>query len=164
MDSEFTILEIIGLAIRSERNAADFYRNFARLIKNDLVNARFMVLAEEEEKHRQMLVDYYMKMTGEQTPPPDIPGDPPTAEGSPPSFSIDSIEDLLNFAIRREEEASDFYKNAAQGATDNSGRSMLEYMARIEGIHKMTLKAELEAFLGDKNWYADNMEIQLVGP
>jgi rubrerythrin len=164
MNSELTILEIIGLAVKSEQNAAAFYRSFAKLIKNDLVHARFLALAEEEDKHEQMLIDYYKKLSGEQAPPPAIPGDIQTAEGSPPSFSIDSIEDLFQLAIAREAEARKFYANAAKGASDNSGKNMLEYMARIEGIHEMTLKAELETYLHDGKWYANHVDIQLVGP
>lgn len=164
MGNNLTLVEIIGLAVRSEEEAAEFYGNMAKLIKNGLVRAKYETLAKEEIGHRHMLVELYKKMTGENGGPPKIPGSPKVAEEKQPPFATDSLEELLKLAILREQKAGDFYRKAAARAVDVNGRRTLEYLADIERGHEMLLKAELESYLRDRNWYAEKPDVQLVGP
>lgn len=163
MEKNLTSVEAVGLAIRSEEDAAEFYNKVAKLVKNDLVRAKYESLAKEEVGHRLILVNLYKRMTGENTAPPPIPGRPSTAEGGFP-MALEAMEDILNFAIAREQEAQVFYKKAATATADISGKRTFEYLADIERGHELSLKAELDAYKRDKNWYADNPDIQLVGP
>lgn len=164
MQSDLTAVEVIGLAIRSEEDAAAFYGHIAKQIKNDLVKAKFEELAREEVGHKKILTNMYRKMTGEESAPPKIPGAPETAEGGGVPTGVTHIEELLKIAIGREQKANLFYREAAENTSDMSGKRTLEYLATIEHGHELVLKAELEAYLRDKNWYADNPDIQLVGP
>lgn len=165
MDIDYTAIEAIGLAVKSEEDAAEFYQNVANLVKNDLVRAKYMSLAMEEVGHRLILVNLYKKMTGETTEPPKITSNIPTAEGGGGTpMAVEKFEDILNFAIKREQEAQAFYKKAASKTSDISGKRTFEYLADIERGHELMLKAELEAYRRDKNWYSDNPDIQLVGP
>ncbi|MFH0800373.1 MAG: ferritin family protein [Pseudomonadota bacterium] len=164
MKEDLTVLEILGLAVRSEEEAAAFYGSLAEMIKNDLVRARYESLAKEEVAHRQMLVALYRKMTGEKGAPPRIPGDPETAEGGRPPASQDSLEGLLKLAIERERAAHDFYLRAASGAVEPTARRIFEYLADIERSHEDLIKTELDAYLRDSNWYAEKPDVQLVGP
>ena len=161
MDADLTAIEVVGLGIRSEEDAAEFYGTLAKKIKNDLVKAKFESLAREEIGHKQVLSALYKKITDEPVPP-KIPGSPDTAEGGGVPVDTENIEELLKLAISREQKANKFYKEAAEKATDNSGRRTLEYLAGIEHGHEVMLKEELKAYLNDKNWYADNPDIQLV--
>lgn len=163
MKEDLTLLEIIGLAIRSEEDAAEFYGGIAKIIKNELVRAKYEGLAREEVGHRHMLVELYKKMSGEETPP-RVPGHTATAEGGQPPFVTDSIEGLLHHAIRREVAANDFYRKAAVRAVDQGGQRTLEYLADIERGHELLLRAELGAYLRDRDWYAEKPDVQLVGP
>jgi len=162
---ELSAVEVIGLGIRSEENSARYYESIARIIKNDLVSARFQSLALEEKGHRNMLVSLYKKMTGLDEPPPSIPGDPDTAEGkaTPVAPSPDSLEECLLVAISREKEASEFYSKAAAKSSDPSGKRILEYLADIENTHEMILKKELGALHRDLHWYSVNPGFH-VGP
>lgn len=164
MKEELTILEIVGLAIRSEEEAAEFYGSISKIIKNELVRAKYEALAREEVGHRHMLVELYKKMTGESGAPPKIPGKPSTAEGGKLPISAESLEDLLKLAISREHEASEFYRNASLRVTGNVSKRIFEYLSGIERGHEAMLKSELEAYLLDRDWYADKPDIQLVGP
>lgn len=163
MDIDYTAVEAIGIAIKSEEDAAELYQKISGIVKNDLARAKFMSLAMEEVGHRLILVNLYKKMTGETKEPPKITSDMPTAEGGTPVV-VENLEDLLNFAIKREQEAQAFYKKAAAGTTDNSGKRTFEYLADVERGHELMLKVELDAYRRDKNWYANNPDIQLVGP
>lgn len=161
---ELTLLEIIGLAIRSEEDAAEFYGGISKIIKNDLVRAKYEGLAREEVGHRHMLVELYKKMSGEAEGPPRVPGHPSTAEGGKPPFVADALEELLRHAIDREVEANDFYRKVAARAVDQGGQRTLEYLADIERGHELMLRAELGAYLRDRDWYAEKPDVQLVGP
>ena len=164
MKEDLTLLEVIGLAIRSEEDAAEFYGSISKVINNELVRAKYEGLAKEEVGHRHMLVELYKKMSGEKGAPPKIPGSPATAEGGKPVFEAEALEDLLHHAISREVEANDFYRKAATRAIDTNSRRTLEYLADIERGHELMLRGELEAYMRDRDWYAEKPDVQLVGP
>lgn len=163
MKEDLTLLEIVGLAIRSEEDAAEFYGGISKIIRNDLVRTKYEGLAREEVGHRHMLVELYKKMSGEETPP-RVPGHPATAEGGRTPFVADSLEELLRHAIDREVAANDFYRKAAARAVDQGGQRTLEYLADIERGHELLLRTELGAYLRDRDWYAEKPDVQLVGP
>lgn len=166
MDPRLTSLEVIGMAIRSEEDAAKFYGHLSKMIDNDLVREKYRQLAREEGNHRKMLVELYERMSGIPERPPRIPGTPTTAEGGtvPPEIA-DSLEDLLRLAIEREKDAKDFYSKAADLATDLSGRKIFLYLADVEHGHALVLKRELESCLRDMDWYlGKDPEYIHVGP
>jgi rubrerythrin len=162
MNEQLTTIEILGLAIRSEEEAAKFYGDLAKRIKNELARAKYEALAKEEVSHRQLLVGLYRKLTGEEAPPP-IPGHPAVAEGGGQPVETDSIEELLKVAIGREATANEFYRELAPKMQDASSVRLIEYLADIERGHELMLREELAAYLRDRNWYAEKPDIQLVG-
>lgn len=164
MKKELTVVEIIGLGIRSEEDAARFYGEVANLIKNNDVRAKYESLAKEEAGHGHMLVLLYKKMTGEAGAPPRIPGAPVTAEGGMPPMKIESLEELLKLAIEREQGACKFYRDASSRAGDDNAKRVLEQLSGIERGHEIFLKSELDLYLKNRDWYAEKPDVQLVGP
>jgi len=167
MDNELTSLEILAIAIRSEEEAARFYGHMAGRIGNELVKTRFRHLAEEEAGHRKMLSALYKRLTGSEEAPPRVTGDLPLAEGEAAADDdARSIEDLLRLAVRREESAKEFYRQAAEKATDPSGERMLHYLADVELGHAQLLRRELDAYHRDTGWYTgeESPEMVHVGP
>jgi rubrerythrin len=167
MERKLTSLEVIGMAIRSEEDAAKFYGHISTMTENELVGAKYKQLAKEETGHRKMLVSLYKKMSNTTELPPRIPGEPDTAEGGAVLDEISgSLEDLLKLAIKRERKARDFYKDAAAQATDLSGKRILRYLSDVEHGHELMLKNELEAYLRDSDWYTGKEwpEMVHVGP
>jgi len=163
MDRKLTSLEVIGMAIRSEEDAAKFYAHIADMINNELVRDKYRNLAKEEVNHRKMLIDLYKKMSGQREAPPKIPGEPKTAEGGAiPDQMSHSVEDLLKLAVAREREAKQFYRKAAAEATDLSGKRILAYLVHVEKGHEMMLKSELEAYLQDTDWYTGELPAEMV--
>ena len=53
---------------------------------------------------------------------------------------FESIEDVLEFAIEREQEAADFYNNLAKNASDKVMRDTFEQYAKEEMGHKARLQ------------------------
>lgn len=163
MRSDLTAVEVLGFAIRSEDGAAEFYGKIAKKVLNSFVRARFESLAREEIGHKKILESLYTKMTGESSPP-KIHGGSEAAEGGGAPIDVNDLGELLNFAISREQDASKFYREAAQRTNDMSGKRTLEYLSNIEHGHELMLKTELESYLNDRDWYANNPDVQLVGP
>lgn len=163
MGHDLTTVEIIGLAIRSEEDAAKFYGELSKKIQNAVVRAKYESLAREEESHRHMLLLLYKKMTGEQNPP-RIPGSPALAEGRGVPVMTESLKEILQYAIAREHEACEFYRGLVSKMSEPASKRTIEYLADIEQGHEQLLKSELASYLRDKTWYADNPDIQLVGP
>ena len=145
MEPGLTTIEVLGLAVRGEEEAARFYGAMSRRIANDLVRARYEALAREETLHRRMLLALYRRLTGEESGPPPIPGAPATAEGTESRPASDALE-------------------AAELAADPTGRNTLHYLADVERGHETVLRTELAAYRRDAHWYAELPDIQLVGP
>jgi len=164
MENDLTSLEILGIAIRSEEEAARFYGHIAHRIENELVRTRFRHLAEEEGEHRRMLVALYKKITGDPHAPPRVEGGGDWAEGGsvPDEHENDSLESLLELAVQREEHARDFYRKAAEKSMDPSGERILHYLADVEEGHAQRLKRELHAFHRDTAWYTGQEAPEMV--
>lgn len=163
MKKELSLVEILGLAIRSEEDAMSFYGKVVSLIKNDIVRTKYLSLAEEEGRHRKLLASLYCRVTGERMPPKRIQGRPMTAEGGV-SFRVSTLDDAIGLAIEREASAEKFYRDSAKAIKeDEAAKNILSYLADMEHGHFLMLKAELKAYLRDKNFYAENPDIQLVG-
>jgi len=162
MDGKMTTLEIIGLAVKSEQDASDFYKKVAGAIKNEVVKIKYENLSREELGHKALLKGLYSKLTGGGALPKDIKGAPLTAESGFP-VAVTDLEGALLLAISREQEANRFYLNAATRTDDQSACRILQYLADMEKGHELTLSGELESFRRDRDWYANNPEIQLLG-
>jgi rubrerythrin len=162
MDEGLTVIEIIGLGIRSEDDAAAFYGELAGKIRNGLVRSKYEALSREEAGHGQMLRGLYRRFAGEEAP--HIPGSPAVAEGRGAEIFSRDFEEVLNYAVAREQEAQAFYRGLAKKLAEANARRTVEYLADIERGHELMLKEELEAYRRDRSWYADNPDIQLVGP
>jgi len=163
MTHDLTTLEIIGVAIKSEENAEAFYKSLASKINNNFVKSKYKTLASEEKMHRDILVNLYKDIVGKNEEPPTIPGKKKTAEDVNKDL-VGSIEDILKCAIKKEVEAREFYANAAQKTNNQNSKRLLEYLADMERGHALMLETELKAYERDKTWYADNPDVQLVGP
>ena len=136
-----TKLEILGIAIKKEKDAAKFYQDLAGRIPNPIVKEKFSSLAKEERKHRAILNAEYKRITGGEKPvlPEKWKADRPEASISPDA----PIEELLLFAIEREKDAQKLYRSGAKTAEGESGRVMFEYLVEFEKGHERALKAEL---------------------
>jgi len=163
MDPRLTSLEVVGMAIRSEEDASRFYGRISKLIANPEIKKKYEDLAREEVGHKQTLIDLYREIADGMPDPPPIPGSPETAEGGdvPPEIQ-DSIEELLKLAIQRERDAYDYYSRAARQARDASGQRVLQQLADVEHDHEVMLEKELQAYMGNKDWYLNGEASDLI--
>ncbi len=160
LDSGLTIVEVLGLAVMQEVEAFKRYQLLAKRIANPLVKEKFHSLANEEKAHRELLYGMLQKCTGEEKPP--LPKTPPREvkvdEGELP------VREVIQLAIKKEQEAVEFYSDAAKKASDPSGRRVLEYLSEFEKGHERQLQMEYDAATNYPQWFdIDGADIMLVG-
>ncbi len=159
--SELTSVEVLGLAVAQEVAAYKRYKLFASRVNNPLVKQKFLSLAREEQAHRTLLYDQLKKYTGEEKP-----GLPKKA----PRFNKDEdlarpLHEIILLAIKKEQEAQEFYREAAAAATDPTGKRILDYLADFERGHERILQEEYDAVAKYPEWFdIDGPDIMLVGP
>lgn len=157
-----TLVEVLGVAIRSEMDAQAFYQKLAGRVKNRLVKQKFLALARDEAGHEAMLTEKYREITGERKKPPL----PKAVQGKPRYDSKMKHADALRLAIRLERAASNLYTKAAKKTEDISSRFMLEYLSGFERNHERLLVHELDAVTKYPAWFESESgaDIMLVGP
>lgn len=145
--SDLSEQEILALAISSEEDDARIYRSYAERLRNDFPNsaAVFDGMAEEEDGHRQRLIDLHMVRFGKVIPlirREHVAG----FYARRPVWLTENlgIEKIRGEAATMEKDAHDFYLRAAAKTTDAETRKLLGDLAAAEAAHETRAEA-LEA-------------------
>jgi len=162
-----TALEVLGLAIRSEVEAASLYARMSEQVRNDSLAAKLIFLQHEEEKHRRMLERQYALRF------PDVALELPQQSAVPTiggiDFSNKTIPELFLLAIKAEVIAAAYYAHEADRSQDEVGRATLRYLSHIERGHYQMLETEYELAARFPDYYnADDFrlghELMHIGP
>ncbi len=142
LDSRLTSLEIIGVAIRAEVEAAKSYEQLSRMVKNRDLKEKIQFLKGDELKHEQILKTLYKKDHA------SIPLKLPAQDLIPElSFVIEegmTVPEIFKQAMTAEQVSESFYTQAAQRSEDETGRRMLRYLAAMERSHFHLLNSEYD--------------------
>ncbi len=132
--------EILALAISSEDEDSRIYRGFAHGLRESFPSSAkvFDEMADEEIRHRTMLIDMHREKFGEYLPlirRQDVSG---FIHHSRPLWLMRplGLDEVRKFAERMEEEAERFYRKAAERTRDLSIRKLLSELAEIEAQHE----------------------------
>lgn len=151
--------EVLGVAIRSEIDAASFYTRLQERVKNVVLLQKLKFLAMEEEHHRKILD----RLFGQRFP--DQAREVSESSLMPPisaALGADpSVLDLFSAALKAEEMAESFYMAAGEKAEDDGSRSLLAYLGRVERSHQAIIKSEIELLRKFPDYY--NVEDFHVG-
>jgi erythrin-vacuolar iron transport family protein len=137
--ADLTEQELIALAITSEDEDSRIYRGFAMGLRDNYpASAKtFDEMAEEEIRHRTMLIDLYRQKFGEYLPlirRHDVRG---FIRHKPLWLTRTlGIDEVRKTAAAMEFEAGRFYRKAADAARDASVRKLLLELADIEDQHE----------------------------
>lgn len=138
--SELSEQEILALAISSEDEDSRIYRGFAQGLRDSFpASAKvFDEMADEEVRHRNMLLDMHREKFGEYLPlirRQDVKG---FIHHSKPLWLMRplGLDEVRKFAERMEYVAEHFYRRAAETARDVSIRKLLSELAEIESQHE----------------------------
>ncbi len=163
----WTAIEALGVAIRSEIEAALLYERLSQQVSNPSLVAKLGFLRLEEQKHRAMLESLYAQRF------PGVELKLPSESLVPISSKVDleqmSVPDLLRLAMHAEEVSAAFYREQAERSRDETSRAVLRYLGNVEQGHLGMLETEYELLLRFPDYYnADDLqfgnELMHIGP
>lgn len=137
--SELSEQEILALAISSEEDDARIYRTLAERLRADYpASAKiFDGMAEEEDGHRQALIDLHRTRFGEVIPLIRREHVAGFYARSPVWLTTNlSLERMREEAREMERQAGSFYTKAAQRTQDAATRKLLGDLAQAEAGHE----------------------------
>ncbi len=139
--------EVLALAISSEEDDARIYRGYAAHLRTDFPDSAlvFEGMAEEEDNHRQRLIDLHRVRFGDTIPlirREHVAG----FYSRRPIWLVENlgIEKIRAEAEAMERDAQNFYLKAASRTQDATTRKLLGDLAAAEAGHQRTA-VELEA-------------------
>lgn len=140
--NDLTPLEILGVAIKSEIEAANLYRHIVSQVVNLDLKERLGFLVREEEKHRRILETAYRHQF------PEVPLALP-AQSLVPTIAARvqegaALPELFHLAMEAEQMSEQFYAEQAGRAQEENARTSLMYLSRMEHGHYELLRTELE--------------------
>ncbi|WP_306154261.1 iron exporter MbfA [Roseovarius sp. MMSF_3281] len=137
--SDLSEQEILALAISSEEDDARIYRNYAERLRADYPDTAkvFDGMAEEEDRHRQSLIDLHQTRFGDVIPlirREHVAG----FYARRPVWLVENlgIERIRSEAEMMERDAEAFYLKAAQRTGDAETRKLLGNLAAAEAGHQ----------------------------
>lgn len=130
--------EILALAISAEEDDARIYETYATSVRETFPASAALLdgMAEEENLHRQRLIDLHKERFGNQIPlirREHVAG----FYARKPTWLIENlgIDRIRNEVANMEDTARDFYLRAAQRVTDANTRKLLGDLAQAEAGH-----------------------------
>jgi rubrerythrin len=154
-EADATIKEILEQAIQFEVEAYDFYVGALDLVKQPHIKATIKDLAAEEVKHKERLQTLVAGDTTAlvATQKRGQIQDLKLAEYlvAPPLGPEATFQDVLVVAMHREKSSNEFYSTMASIAGDEEAKSLFEFLAQEELLHKSKVES-----LYDEIVYQDN--------
>lgn len=145
--------EILALAISSEEDDAQIYRNYAETLRTDFAGsaAVFDAMAAEEDEHRRRLIDLHQHRFGNVIPlirREHVSG----FYARRPVWLVENLglERIRDEAAQMERDAERFYRLAASQTTDAATRKLLGDLAAAEAGHADKADALAQTHLDDE--------------
>ncbi len=141
--------ETFRLAIQNEIKSQVLYELMSKSFRNKPESSReFEQLIPLEKMHEEKLKSAFKKEF-----PNEVFHLPPNQKPVMKASDIDEPKKVLEYAISRENDASDTYKDMAQNSTDNDVISLLLQLAKEEEYHRTILEREILLLQGMMTWY-----------
>ncbi|NTU51368.1 MAG: ferritin family protein [Candidatus Aminicenantes bacterium] len=151
IDKNLAAWQILGVAIRSEVDAAAFYSRLQARVKNVPLGLKLKFLALEEEHHKTILEKLLaQKYPGKPLDAPESSLMPPIGVSLP---SEPGVPALFEAALKAEESAESYYNEASERVEDEAGRKILAYLGRVERSHQFMIRSELELIQKFPDYY-----------
>ena len=153
-------LDIIKGAILLERKGKAFYENAFQNTKSETVGEIFNTLANEEEKHIDILEEQYghlmregeLKAVKRDEKPMDISSVVITEKVQQEVSAAGYEAAAISAAIALEEQAVKFYSEHASSTDNHIEKELYQWLANWEKTH-LTFLSELDRELMENIWY-----------
>jgi len=141
MINSFDIEKVFVVATQRENEAYEFYIKAARKVADPNVKEVFQQLAQDEKGHFELLERF------RANPVEIMKISPPASDWkiaeseSLPTLSTDmKPKDAIALAMKKEQQAVDFYRSLSAASTAAEIRSMFDNLANMELTHKHRLE------------------------
>ncbi len=163
---DFTTLEVLGIAIKSEIDAVRLYTRMKEKVEGEDLKEKMNFLISQEKKHETMLKAAYEKKF------PQVKLALPPKSVVPMIDEVlgreSSLKELFDAGMKAEKLAERFYSDLAGKTNDARAKSVLMYMANMEQSHYSILQAEWNQIerlkTGEANEYLDSGGLMFFGP
>ena len=153
-------LEILKQAILLERRGNAFYQQVADNSQNDGVRSFFQTMADEEERHMQILSDQYRSFRENGRFDPGV-FDPESASDVATAVLNDDAKQAIaaagfeaaaiTAAMSMEEKAVRLYRESGEQATDPTAQALYRWLSQWESEHLQFL-THLDRDLRERVW------------
>ncbi|MGQ9478021.1 MAG: ferritin family protein [Candidatus Bipolaricaulia bacterium] len=150
IDPNWTALEVLGIAIKSEAHAAEVYGRLFEIVRNRSLRTRLQFLKGEEEKHRRLLEELYQKSF------PEVELKLPEKSLVPMELVMRqeiTVPELFKLAMEAERQSEQFYREMVSRTKEPSGKALLTYLSRMEHGHYELLATEYELIAQFPDYY-----------
>lgn len=142
LNSELSPSEVLGVAIKSEIEAAEVYSRLYKKVKNEILKMKLKFLISEEKKHRQILERLFsQRFPEEEFKIPEKSFLPPIKISQGEKFSVLG---LFKLALKAEKMSEEFYREAGERTESKGSQRVLGYLARVERSHYFMIKSEID--------------------
>ncbi|HNR13717.1 MAG TPA: ferritin family protein [Thermodesulfobacteriota bacterium] len=141
MKESMDINSILNAAIKREEEAYKFYKDVAERMDNKAVREAFQQFAEDELGHKDFLKNCLKDPSLLKNLP--VPKDYKVAEATEaPLLSVDmKPADAMALAMKKEQEAAEFYLKLAKTAVNSQYQEAFRGLANMELDHKTRIEA-----------------------
>jgi len=148
--SKQTVSKLLGVAIRSEIDSNRIYKAWADRLSNPLLKEKFQWLANEEQKHKEILENLLKELhpDTELQIPNQVPEELMKRITITPSSTL---ADFLYQAMETEKSAETFYAKLA-GRVEETKKRILNYLSSVEHSHYTMLKSEYTVALAFEDY------------
>ncbi|WP_297418082.1 ferritin family protein [Thermococcus sp.] len=158
---EFSLEELLGMAVKAEIGARNFYESLAERIEIKELKNKITWLAGEEKKHEELLRRIYANtFPGKEIVFPKEHIGPELQPVARQLHGVEDIIELIRWAMKAEEMAAKFYAELEKMVDTEEKKRLMRYLSDMEWGHYYNLKAEYELLL-DWAMYSQMMN---VGP
>lgn len=132
--------KILNEAIQNEVDAQKFYLDASAKMENRTIKEMFLGFVAEEKKHENILRKLLSKM------PEDLPFDERRDYRVSETTVVPEVSpdmkpaDAFALAMKKEEEAMNFYTKLADGCTDPQQKNIFLELAAMERQHKFQME------------------------
>ncbi len=134
------VKKLLGYAMRAEIDSNKIYTKLSKRVKNPLLKEKFLVLAFEEKKHKEVLEQLFASLyKGDKPQVPEV-----VDERLLPAVHIKpstSFVEILYQAMEAEKSAQNFYASLAPRVQPPK-KKILEYLSKVEKSHYLMLRSE----------------------
>jgi len=165
---EVTDVEVFEIARNAEIKAKEAYEKLASLTNSDMIRNELLLLAKEEDKHREIIERMAERFKGEGEPRKvelkamgefRVVAEKMAEAIKKPDVNLDEIYEI---AMEAELVSEKLYRELASYAANERTRAILEMLADMEGNHYNILKKQYEYITRYPELYKEEFYDQLM--